>query len=98
MAKEVGIKSLWLEGDSNNIIKFLRGEHPPSWSIKNMMEETKNILLFFENVFVSHVYHEVNMATDWMANETVRRDISHKWPSGEGFLAAAKSLIETERI
>ena len=30
LEKEVKVKSLWLEGDSNNIIKCLRGEHPPS--------------------------------------------------------------------
>ena len=30
LAKEVGVKILWLEGDSNNIIKCIRGEHPPS--------------------------------------------------------------------
>lgn len=40
LGKEIGVKSLWLEGDSNNIIKCLRGEHPLSLSIKNMMEET----------------------------------------------------------
>lgn len=77
LAKEEGVKFLWLEGDSNNIIKFLRGEHPPSWSLKNMMEETKNTFLSFERVFFSHVYHQGNMVSDWMANEVVRRDTSH---------------------
>ena len=68
LAKEIGVKCLWLEGDSNNIIKCLRGEHPPSWSIKNMMEEMKNILLSFKRVFASHVYRKGNGAADWMAN------------------------------
>ena len=67
LVKEVGVKSLWLEGDSNNIIKFLRGEHPQSWSIKNMKEETKIILCSFERVYVSHVYHwETWLLTGWL--------------------------------
>ena len=64
LAKEVGVKSIWLEGDSNNIIKCLRGEHPLSWSIKNMMEETKDILHSFKKVYVSHVYHDANVVVD----------------------------------
>lgn len=98
LEKEVRVKSLWLEEDSNNIIKCLRGEHPLSWSIKNMMEETKSILLSFKRVYVSHVYREGNAVADWMANEVVRRDTSHGWKSGEGILTVAKSLIEIERI
>ncbi len=30
LVKEVRVKSLWLEGDSNNTINYLRGEHSPS--------------------------------------------------------------------
>ena len=45
-----------------------------------------------------HVYCEANVVANWMANEAIRRDMSHRWPSGEGILVAAKSLIEIERI
>ncbi len=58
----------------------------------------KEILLTFERVYVSHVYHEANVVVDWMENEAVSRDTSYRWPSGEGIPVATKSLIEIEKI
>ena len=63
-----------------------------------MTEEIKNILLSFKRVFVSHVYYKGNVVVDWIANEAIRRDTSHRWPSGERFLIATKILIDMERI
>ena len=40
LALDMGIKNLWLEGDSNNIIRCMKGITQPSWSIANLIEET----------------------------------------------------------
>lgn len=39
LALAMGIENLWLEGDSLNIIKCLKGCSHPSWTIANMVEE-----------------------------------------------------------
>ena len=98
LAKDIGVRCLWLEGDSNNIIKCLKGEHYSFWSIKNMVEETKQILLTFERVYVSHEYREENLAANWMANEVVKRDMSYRWTNGDSVPTTFKSMIEIERI
>ena len=60
LTQDIGVRCLWLEWDSNNIIKYLKGDHSPSWSIVNMMEETRQIFLTFKKVYVSHECREVN--------------------------------------
>ena len=62
------------------------------------MEETKQILLTFEKVYVSHEYREANSIVDLMANEAVKRDTSTRWTNGDKLLVEVKSMIEKERI
>ena len=81
LAKDVGVKCLWLKGDFNSIIKFLRGDHLLAWTIKNITNETKINYLSFDKVFMSYVYYKGNVAIEWMANEAVRRKTSQRWAS-----------------
>lgn len=98
LAKEMGISRLWLEGDSNNIIKCLKGEHPPSWNIINIFEETKQILNSFEKVYISNEYRESNSISDWMANDAVKSDKPKKWINGASLPMEVKCLIDMESI
>lgn len=41
LAKDIGVTRLWLQGDSMNIIKCLIGLSIPSWTIDNIIKETK---------------------------------------------------------
>ena len=98
LAFDMGIKKLWLEGDSNNIIRCIKFITQPSWSIANIIEETRSILEYFECVYVTHVYREANTMEDWFSNEAVRQDKLMTWNSGRNFLKEVKSLIELEKI
>lgn len=71
LAFEIGVSNLWLEGDSNNIIKCLIGNSHYSWTISNLIEEMCETLAKFKKVYVTHIFHEVNLMADWFANKGV---------------------------
>lgn len=41
LALASGVESLWLEGDSLNIINCINGLIPPSWTIANIIEDLR---------------------------------------------------------
>lgn len=98
LAFELGITKLWLEGDSNNIINCINCITQPSWSIANLVEETRAILDKFESVYVTHVFREANPMVNWFANKGVRLDKLLTWFSRRNILVEAKSLIDLEII
>lgn len=98
LAFEVGITKLWLEGDSNNIINCINGNSLPSWSIVNLIEETRDTLAKFENIHVTHVFKEANPIADWFSNKGVGSEKLIIWQSGKDILTEAKTLIDLEKI
>jgi ribonuclease HI len=64
VAENIGVRNLWLEGDSNNIIHCIRGETDPSWTISNIIEEIKAKIRLFDKVHISHVFQEANAVAD----------------------------------
>ena len=46
----MGIRNLWLEGDSLNIINYIQGKQEASWTISKIIEEIKQILCTFTKV------------------------------------------------
>ena len=68
LAFEVGVTNLWLEGDSNNIFKCILGSSYPSWTISNLIDETRETLTKFNRVLVSHIYREANPVANRLAN------------------------------
>ena len=98
LAFEAGITKLWLEGDSKNIINTINGISPPSWSIANIIAETRATLTKFEKVHVTHVYREANPVADWFANAGVNAATNLTWLAGKDFPSEAKSLIDYDKI
>ena len=76
LALAFGIENLWLEGDSLNIINCLNGHLLPSWTIVNVVEQTKSNLGKFNKVHISHVYREANSTIDWFANEAIAKNMA----------------------
>lgn len=44
LASNLGVKMLWLEGKFKKIINCLLGNHQPSWTIKNIIESSRELL------------------------------------------------------
>ena len=55
LAFDLGFGWLWLEGDSKNIIDYLKSINRPSWTISNIIEGTRAIMDKFERVYVTRV-------------------------------------------
>lgn len=64
LAHNLGVKLLWLEGDSKNIINCLLGKHQPSWTIKNIIDSAREMNEGFDQFYISHDYREANMSAD----------------------------------
>ena len=72
LAKETRCRNLRLEGDSRNIVNILNDKNDLAWNITNLFWEYKEELKFFEKVFISHNYHEMNTCANWMANMGIK--------------------------
>lgn len=68
MAKEKGVTKVWLEGDSMNIINYLKGVKSPSWSIEHLIEDSITILNYLQEFYISHVYCQANGVADLLEN------------------------------
>ena len=98
LALDMGVKKLWLEGDSNNIIRCIKGVIQPSWTIANIIEEILSTLRNFDSLHVNHEYREVNSMADWFTNEVVKQDKVMILNLGGNIPEEVKSLIELEKI
>lgn len=97
LAKICNCPYLWIEGDSNNIIKCLKGTSKPSWTINNIIKATKDLINTFEKCFISHIYREANGSTNWAANVAV---IQHKmitWKGEEHIPDDVRTIIFKDR-
>ena len=90
LAFEIGVTNLWLEGDSNNIIKCIIGNLHPSWMIANFIDETCETLAKFNRIHVTYILWEENPVADKFTNIGVGVDHKLNWLPRICFLADAK--------
>lgn len=99
LTKRWNFPYIWIEGDSNNIIKCLKGTFKPSWSINNIIKATRDLINTFEKSYMSHIYREVNGSTDWAANAVVNQDEMITWKGEQGLLEDVRLIIlRTDKI
>ncbi|XP_057824991.1 uncharacterized protein LOC131036977 [Cryptomeria japonica] len=72
LAKINTAKSVWLEGDSNNIIQCLLGNHKPSWNIKWWIEKAR----MFKWAF--HEIKDINMKIQAISNKRDSQATEHQ--------------------
>lgn len=68
MASQLNNKSVWLQGDSKNIIQCLNGSQSPSWNIQSCIRDTVKIIESFDNCIISHASKEFNCVANYFAN------------------------------
>lgn len=93
LAKRWNCPYLWIEGDSNNIIKCLKGTSKTSWTINNITKATRDLIDTFEKCFISHIYHAANGSVDWAANVAVIQDKMIIWKGEENIPNDVRSII-----
>jgi len=72
-AIDLGVKNLLIEGDSNLVILQTAGK----WKVKNealkdLNEEVRDLLPFFEFVAIRHVYRDKNVHADRITNDVLK--------------------------
>lgn len=96
LAKSLNYEKLWLEGDSLNIIKCLKGESEPCWSIENIIMKAREIIASFKEIIIQHAFREQNSVADCLVNIGVYSDsqsIRHK----EDLNLNIKELLRKDR-
>lgn len=93
LALASGVESLWLEGDSLNIINCINGLTPPSWTIANIIEDLKSDLEKFKKTYISHIYREENAMVDWFTNEAIKRNSAMNWNIRDIILASVMGFL-----
>lgn len=97
LAHNLGVKLLWLEGDSKNIINCLLGKHQASWMIKNIIDLAREMLEGFDQCYISHDYKEANRSANWAANEAIRSEQIKIWNSEGELPQVAHDILNYER-
>ena len=98
LAFEIGVTNLWLEGDSNNIIKCIIGNSHPSWTIANLIDETRETLAKFNRIHVTHIFWEANPVAEKFVNIGVGADHKLNWLPGICLPTDVKILIDLDKI
>ena len=80
-AKDLNLFNVWIEGDSLNIINFLKKIYPASWTISNIISKARHIINSFQNCIISHNYREANGLADWASNVPCCNDQKIIWDS-----------------
>lgn len=68
MTKEKGLSRLWIESDSLNIINYLNGVTPPSWTIANIIKYFLDIVNKLQYFKISHEFQEGNQVENYFTN------------------------------
>lgn len=97
LAQSLNIKHLWLEGDSKNIIDYLKEKSPPSSTIKSWIEEAKLTLAKFEKVKISHAYRESNAVVNFFSNEGVKSKEVRTWLNTNDLNSNVCALINYDK-
>ena len=62
-----GYRKIEVEGDNMIVIQAVRKQILPPWQIQTIIADIWNLITDCEQVRISHIYREGNMAADWMA-------------------------------
>ncbi|XP_059067599.1 uncharacterized protein LOC131858386 [Cryptomeria japonica] len=68
MAKNLGVKKLHLEGDSQIVVNGIGRGHMKAWQLDKHIRRMKLLLYGFEDFKVSHVLKEANVEADKLSN------------------------------
>lgn len=80
LAYEFGIHSIWLEVDSEVLVKIIKGEYHIPWEIWYIIQQIKDFMGRMM-VQVSHILREGNQVADGLANWAVKTRHSHVFQS-----------------
>lgn len=97
LAKRWNCPYLWIERDSNNIIKCLKGISKPSWTINNIIKAARDLINTFDKCFISHIYRKANSPANWAANMAVTHNNMATWKGEKGLLNDVRSIIFMDR-
>jgi len=91
-----GYQRLDVEGDNYAIISALRKETTIPWQVKNVIQDIHALLLQAEEVWVTHIYREANMAADWLSK--LSHSIADSWLSTECDSMKLRAIVQDDRI
>jgi ribonuclease HI len=75
-AKDMDIKSLYVEGDSLLVINQMKGQYKCSSSnLFELYQEAKSLLLHFDSIQFNHIYRNQNKRADQLSNIAVEKYI-----------------------
>ena len=98
LAKDMGVRKLWLEGDLKNFIDCLNEKNKPTWTTENIIQECILLLKIFEEIYVAHEYQKANQVADSLANWAIKYNEMAKWTKGNKLPSNIKDMIKQERI
>lgn len=88
---------VWIEGDSNSIIKCLKGENRDSWTIENLIKSSIEIIQIFERSFISHAHRKLNTMVDCLANLGMKSKSKSTWYGEDTLVGDVKALLSYDQ-
>ena len=94
-AKELGAKRVAIRGDSELVVKQMKGEYRvKNEALRDLYEEAQSILAQFEHATIDHNYRHKNALADKLANLAMDRKADVTEVNGGGGAAAAPSPLD----
>ncbi|XP_055824345.1 uncharacterized protein LOC129892829 [Solanum dulcamara] len=69
-----GYSKILLEVDSKLLIKWLRQEFKPPWSIRDYINELQDLINFLDYFHCKHIFREANYPTDTLSKHSHKAD------------------------
>lgn len=77
--KDNGYTKVIVEGGSKLIIDYLNNKANVPWELKDILDDYKNMLQYFQSCKISHTYREGNRATNAMENFGFMQEVLKYW-------------------
>ncbi|XVE55629.1 hypothetical protein DITRI_Ditri03aG0174000 [Diplodiscus trichospermus] len=80
LASSLGIKVLWVESDSESVVKTINREQPYNAKSSSCLKQIWKLLAKFEKYQVTHSWRETNKAADHLSRMFLRESDVVLWP------------------
>ena len=98
-ARELGAKKVVVRGDSELVVKQMKGEYRvKNEALRDLYEEAQSILAQFEHATIDHNYRHKNALADKLANLAMDRKADVTEVNGGGGAAAPSPLDEPSPV
>ncbi|XP_059070632.1 uncharacterized protein LOC131860264 [Cryptomeria japonica] len=96
MDNSIGIKHLEIEGDSQIIVDYVKGNSSTEWRVEPILRDIRCLLVKMEDFTICHIFREGNRAADSMVADGRLQNGLRCWRDPSLLPVTTKEILEKE--